>query len=118
MLYKCNPYWGAGLGGVIIVGEATNLQSNVDSDSKGALGRLVREERKAAELNLPLRMDRHLKDSKCSKFISFMMPYFARFSDTNSDKAVIIAERKRSSLSDDRESDKLFKARLWRSARI
>ncbi len=48
-LYKCDPHWGAGMGGVIIVGEATNLQSIVDSDPKGALGRLVRKAQKAVE---------------------------------------------------------------------
>jgi plastocyanin len=48
-LYKCDPHWGAGMGGVIIVGEPTNLQTIVDTDPKGALGRLVRKAQKAIE---------------------------------------------------------------------
>lgn len=46
-LYKCDPHWGAAMGGAIIVGEPTNLQAIVDSDPKGALGRLVRKTQKA-----------------------------------------------------------------------
>ena len=41
-LYKCDPHWGAGMGGAIIVGEPTNLQAIVDSKPKGALKRLVK----------------------------------------------------------------------------
>jgi hypothetical protein len=48
-LYKCDPHWGTGMGGVIIVGEPTNLQMIIDSDPKGALGRLVRKAQKASE---------------------------------------------------------------------
>ena len=48
-LYKCDPHWGAGMGGAIIVGEPTNLQAIVDSDPKGALKRLVKKAQKAAE---------------------------------------------------------------------
>ena len=48
-LYKCDPHWGAGMGGVVIVGEATNLQKIVDEDPSGALGRLVRKTQKAVK---------------------------------------------------------------------
>jgi len=41
-LYKCDPHWGAGMGGAIIVGEPTNLQEIVDAKPKGALRRLVK----------------------------------------------------------------------------
>ncbi|HEC74452.1 MAG TPA: copper-binding protein [Methylophaga aminisulfidivorans] len=46
-LYKCDPHWGAGMGGVIIVGEATNLQAIQDTKPKGALKRLVKKAAKA-----------------------------------------------------------------------
>ena len=46
-LYKCDPHWGAGMGGAIIVGEATNLQSYVDAKPKGALKRLVKKVQQA-----------------------------------------------------------------------
>ncbi|AFJ03353.1 Pseudoazurin precursor (Cupredoxin) (Blue copper protein) [Methylophaga frappieri] len=48
-LYKCDPHWGAGMGGAIIVGEPTNLQAIVDSKPKGALKRLVKKTQKAVE---------------------------------------------------------------------
>lgn len=48
-LYKCDPHWGAGMGGVVIVGEATNLQKIVDEDPSGALSRLVRKTQKAVK---------------------------------------------------------------------
>ncbi len=48
-LYKCDPHWGAAMGGVIIVGEPTNLQAIVDSKPKGALKRLVKKAQKAVE---------------------------------------------------------------------
>ncbi|MDT8311297.1 MAG: plastocyanin/azurin family copper-binding protein [Methylophaga sp.] len=47
--YKCDPHWGAGMGGVVIVGEPTNLQKIVDADPSGALGRLVRKTQKAVK---------------------------------------------------------------------
>lgn len=46
-LYKCDPHWGAGMGGAIIVGEPTNLQAIVDSKPKGALKRLVKKTQQA-----------------------------------------------------------------------
>ncbi len=48
-LYKCDPHWGAGMGGAIIVGEPTNLQAIVDSKPKGALKRLVKKVQQATE---------------------------------------------------------------------
>ena len=48
-LYKCDRHWGAGMGGVIIVGEPTNMQAIADSDPKGALKRLVKKAQKAVE---------------------------------------------------------------------
>ena len=47
--YKCDPHWGAGMGGVIIVGEPTNLQEVVDTKPKGALKRLVKKAVKATK---------------------------------------------------------------------
>lgn len=46
-LYKCDPHWGAGMGGAIIVGEPTNLQAIVDTKPKGALKRLVKKVQQA-----------------------------------------------------------------------
>jgi pseudoazurin len=46
-LYKCDPHWGAGMGGVIIVGEATNLEAIEATKPKGALKRLVKKAEKA-----------------------------------------------------------------------
>jgi plastocyanin len=46
-LYKCDPHWGAGMGGAIVVGEPTNLEAIKATDPKGALGRLVRKTDKA-----------------------------------------------------------------------
>lgn len=46
-LYKCDPHWGAGMGGVIIVGEPTNLEEIQATKPKGAMGRLVRKAAKA-----------------------------------------------------------------------
>lgn len=48
-LYKCDPHWGAGMGGAIIVGEPTNLQAIVDSKPKGALKRLVKKVEQATQ---------------------------------------------------------------------
>ncbi len=48
-LYKCDPHWGAGMGGAIIVGEPTNLQAIIDSNPKGALKRLVKKVQQATE---------------------------------------------------------------------
>lgn len=48
-LYKCDPHWGAGMGGAIIVGEPTNLQAIVDSEPKGALKRLVKKVQQATK---------------------------------------------------------------------
>ncbi len=48
--YKCTPHWGTGMGGVIIVGEPTNmdvLSTGVkDKTIKGALKRLVKKTNK------------------------------------------------------------------------
>ncbi|MBE0439698.1 MAG: copper-binding protein [Gammaproteobacteria bacterium] len=41
-LYKCDPHWGAGMGGVIIVGTPTNLDDIQATKPKGALKRLVK----------------------------------------------------------------------------
>ncbi len=46
-LYKCDPHWGAGMGGVIIVGTPTNLDDIEATDPKGALKRLVKKAAKA-----------------------------------------------------------------------
>lgn len=46
-LYKCDPHWGAGMGGVIIVGTPTNLDDIQAKEPKGALKRLVKKAEKA-----------------------------------------------------------------------
>lgn len=46
-LYKCDPHWGAGMGGVIIVGTPTNLDDIQATKPKGALKRLVKKAQKA-----------------------------------------------------------------------
>ncbi|MDF1589395.1 MAG: plastocyanin/azurin family copper-binding protein [Gammaproteobacteria bacterium] len=46
-LYKCDPHWGAGMGGVIIVGTPTNLDDIQATKPKGALKRLVKKAEKA-----------------------------------------------------------------------
>lgn len=46
-LYKCDPHWGAGMGGAIIVGEPTNLEAIKATNPKGALKRLVKKAEKA-----------------------------------------------------------------------
>lgn len=46
-LYKCDPHWGAGMGGVIIVGTPTNLDDIQATKPKGALKRLVKKAKKA-----------------------------------------------------------------------
>lgn len=46
-LYKCDPHWGAGMGGVIIVGTPTNLDDIEAKKPKGALKRLVKKAKKA-----------------------------------------------------------------------
>lgn len=46
-LYKCDPHWGAGMGGAIVVGEPSNFQEIVDSKPKGALKRLVKKTQQA-----------------------------------------------------------------------
>lgn len=46
-LYKCDPHWGAGMGGVIIVGTPTNLDDIEATKPKGALKRLVKKAKKA-----------------------------------------------------------------------
>ncbi|NOQ94542.1 MAG: copper-binding protein [Methylophaga sp.] len=46
-LYKCDPHWGAGMGGVIIVGTPTNLDDILATKPKGALKRLVKKAKKA-----------------------------------------------------------------------
>ncbi len=48
-LYKCDPHWGAGMGGVIIVGEPTNLEAIKATKPKGALKRLVKKAEKAVK---------------------------------------------------------------------
>ena len=48
-LYKCDPHWGAGMGGVIIVGEPTNLEAIKATKPKGALKRLVKKADKAVK---------------------------------------------------------------------
>lgn len=48
-LYKCDPHWGAGMGGAIIVGNPTNLAEIQDSNPKGALRRLVKKVEQALE---------------------------------------------------------------------
>jgi pseudoazurin len=48
-LYKCDPHWGAGMGGAIIVGEPTNLEAIKASKPKGALKRLVKKAEKAVK---------------------------------------------------------------------
>ncbi len=40
--YKCTPHWGTGMGGVIIVGEPTNLDAIKATTPKGALKRLIK----------------------------------------------------------------------------
>lgn len=45
--YKCTPHWGAGMGGVIIVGEPTNFDAIVASKPKGAAKRLMKKTKKA-----------------------------------------------------------------------
>ena len=46
-LYKCDPHWGMGMGGVIIVGTPTNLDDIEATKPKGALKRLVKKAEKA-----------------------------------------------------------------------
>lgn len=46
-LYKCDPHWGAGMGGVVIVGTPTNLDDIQATKPKGALKRLVKKAEKA-----------------------------------------------------------------------
>lgn len=48
-LYKCDPHWGAGMGGAIIVGNATNLEAIKATEPKGALKRLVKKAEKAVK---------------------------------------------------------------------
>ncbi len=48
-LYKCDPHWGAGMGGSIIVGEPTNLEAIAATKPKGALKRLVKKTQKAVK---------------------------------------------------------------------
>jgi len=48
-LYKCDPHWGAGMGGSIIVGEPTNLEAIKATKPKGALKRLVKKTVKAVQ---------------------------------------------------------------------
>jgi pseudoazurin len=46
-LYKCDPHWGAGMGGAIVVGNANNLDAIKATNPKGALKRLVKKAEKA-----------------------------------------------------------------------
>ncbi|WP_297810206.1 plastocyanin/azurin family copper-binding protein [uncultured Methylophaga sp.] len=48
-IYQCDPHIGAGMGGVVIVGEPTNLDAIKSQDVKGGLGRVVDEAIEAAE---------------------------------------------------------------------
>lgn len=48
-VYKCTPHIGAGMGGVIIVGEPVNLEQIKNADVTGGAGRLVRKAISAAE---------------------------------------------------------------------
>jgi pseudoazurin len=48
-IYKCTPHFGAGMGGVIIVGNPVNLDEMQAADVKGAAKRLVKKAIKAAE---------------------------------------------------------------------
>lgn len=48
-VYKCTPHIGAGMGGVIIVGNPVNLEAIKAADAKGAEGRLARKAIAAAE---------------------------------------------------------------------
>ena len=48
-LYKCDPHWGAGMGGVIIVGNPSNLDAIAATKPKGALKRLVKKAQKAVK---------------------------------------------------------------------
>ncbi len=45
--YKCTPHWGMAMGGVIIVGEATNMDNVAAQKPKGAAKRLYRKAVKA-----------------------------------------------------------------------
>jgi pseudoazurin len=46
-LYKCDPHWGAGMGGAIVVGNPSNLDAIKATNPKGALKRLVKKAEKA-----------------------------------------------------------------------
>jgi pseudoazurin len=48
-IYKCTPHFGAGMGGVIIVGNPVNLDEMKAAEVKGAAKRLVKKAIKAAE---------------------------------------------------------------------
>lgn len=45
--YKCDPHWGTGMGGVIIVGTPTNLDDVAAKKPKGAAKRLYKKAAKA-----------------------------------------------------------------------
>lgn len=45
--YKCTPHWGAGMGGVIIVGNPTNMEAIGELKPKGATKRLYKKAKKA-----------------------------------------------------------------------
>ena len=45
--YKCTPHWGTGMGGVIVVGNPTNLDAIIASGPKGAAKRLMKKVIKA-----------------------------------------------------------------------
>lgn len=45
--YKCDPHWGAGMGGVVIVGNPTNMETIEASKPKGAAKRLMKKAQKA-----------------------------------------------------------------------
>jgi pseudoazurin len=47
--YKCTPHWGARMGGVIIVGNPTNLEAITASKPKGALKYFVKKANKAMQ---------------------------------------------------------------------
>jgi len=48
-IYKCTPHFGAGMGGVVIVGKPVNLEAIKAATVKGAAKRLVKKAIQAAE---------------------------------------------------------------------
>lgn len=48
-IYICTPHIGAGMGGAVIVGEPTNLDTIKSADAKGGVGRVVKKAISEAE---------------------------------------------------------------------